>query len=249
MKTLALHNLKGGVGKTAAAVNLAYLAAEYGHRTLLWDLDAQGASTWYFTGDMAHKGTTKRLIKGKLPPGECVVPSGYERLDLLPAHLSNRQLDVLLDPSHYDAGRLAELIEPFSETYSLVVLDCPPSLSHLSENVFRAADIVLSPLIPTPLSIRAYEQVVGFLAKHKIRELKLYPFLSMVDRRRALHRRLLEELPREIKTLLKTDIPYASAVEQMGLRKAPLPTFDATGPAARAYESLWREVEALLGLA
>ena len=48
MKVIAIYNLKGGVGKTAASVNLSYLASRGGYRTLGWDLDAQGAASFYF---------------------------------------------------------------------------------------------------------------------------------------------------------------------------------------------------------
>jgi cellulose biosynthesis protein BcsQ len=246
VKTLALYNLKGGVGKTSAAVNLAYLAADYGYRTLLWDLDPQGASTYHFRVLPKLRGGAKKLIKGKHPIGEYMQHTEFERLDLIPSDFSNRQLDTLLDPERYGTGRLSELLEPFSETHSLAVLDCPPSISHLSENVFRAADIIALPLIPSPLVMRAYEQVVTFLAKAKIKGVKMHPFLSMVDRRRRLHNEQLETLPASLKTLLRTYIPYASIVEQMGVRRAPLPSFDHSSEASRSYESLWRELEALL---
>lgn len=246
MKTLALYNLKGGVGKTAAAVNLAFLAAQNGYRTLLWDLDPQGAASWYLGLAPQSGGSAKQLVKGKRPAGNFVQSSGYARLDVLPAHVSNRHLDLHLRTDKVGEHRLAELLAPFSETYALVVLDCPPSLSHLSEQVLRAADLIALPLIPTPLSVRAYAQVVDVLAKAKLRKVKLYPFLSMVDRRRGLHRTLVQSLPGEIKTLLRSHIPYAAAVEQMGTRRAPLPAFDASSPASRAYAALWAELEGLL---
>ncbi len=246
MKVLALYNLKGGVGKTSAAVNLAYLAADYGYRTLLWDLDPQGASTYHLRVLPRLRGGARKLIKGKHPIGEYVHHTEFDRLDLIPADFSNRQLDLLLDPDRFGSERLRDLLDPFSETHALAVLDCPPSISHLSENVFRASDIIALPLIPSPLAMRAYEQVVVFLAKSKIKRAKLHPFLSMVDRRRRLHNELLEQLPRSIKTLLDSYIPYASIVEQMGLRQAPLPSFDHASEASRSYESLWRELEALM---
>lgn len=248
MKVLALYNLKGGVGKTSAAVNLAYLASDYGYRTLLWDLDPQGASTYHFRIQPKLRGGAKKLIKGKHPIGEYVRHTEFERLDLIPAHFSNRQLDLLLEPGRFGPDRLTELLDPFSETHALAVLDCPPSISHLSEGVFRAADIIALPLIPSPLAIRAYEQVVVFLAKAKIERarFKVHPFLSMVDRRRRLHNELLERLPLSIKTLLRSYIPYASIVEQMGVRQAPLPSFAHGSAASRSYEALWREVEELL---
>jgi cellulose biosynthesis protein BcsQ len=233
------------VGKTAGAVNLAYLAAAYGHPTLLWDLDTQAASTWCLGAETDAGGGPKKLLRGKRAIGEYIQRTAYEHLDLIPAHAGNRRLDTLLEE---DPGRLGELLAPCAETYALTVLDCPPSLGALAEEIFYSADLLVMPVIPSPLSVRAYQQVVGFLAKRRIKQLKLYPYVSMLDRRRRLHQEAAAQLPREIKTLLRTPIPYAAAVEHMSARRAPLPSYDPSSPAARAYEDLWEELRGLLRL-
>ena len=143
MKTLALYQLKGGVGKTSSAVNLAAFAAAQGYQTLLWDLDPQGAATWYFDGQRDDEQSPKRWLNGQTPIGRLVQRTGYERLDLLPASLSNRFLDILLRKVEPPRQALARLIKPFSEHYQLLVLDAPPGLSHLADNVIAAADLVL----------------------------------------------------------------------------------------------------------
>ncbi len=93
MNTLATYNIKGGVGKTAAAVNLAYLAARDGHRTLLWDLDPQGAASYLLRVRPRVKGGGKALIRGKTSLEEAVKPTEFDRLDLVPADFTYRNLD------------------------------------------------------------------------------------------------------------------------------------------------------------
>lgn len=247
MKTIAFYNLKGGVGKTASAVNIAYLAARQGKRTLLWDLDPQGAAAWYLLPEAGDSVKAKKVIKGRVPVGELVQDSPYERLDVIPADFSYRNLDVALD--QVDGPHVLErLIQPFSEQYALLVLDCPPSLSKLAEAVFQAADRIFMPLIPTHLSLRSYDQARAFLKEHKLGHKQLHPFFSLVDRRRGLHRQWLEQPPESLKRLLGAAIPYSAAVERMGEKGAPLHSFNRTDPAALAYEQLWREIASILKL-
>jgi cellulose biosynthesis protein BcsQ len=248
VRTVAVYSLKGGVGKTSTAVNLAYLAARAGIPTILWDLDPQAAATWYLQSRTPEKLRLKRLIRGKTPIGELITATDYERLDLIPSDLSYRKLDLLLDQYGSDDRRLAELIEPLSEDYGLTILDCPPSITRVSDNVFHAADLILSPVLPAPQTVEVFQTMVRYLARQKIKGVKLYPFLSMVDRRKALHRRQLDGLRDSIRTLLETWIPYASAMEQMTLRRAPLPHFDGRSPAALATEDLWRELRVRLAI-
>ncbi|HYW75840.1 MAG TPA: ParA family protein [Gammaproteobacteria bacterium] len=246
MKTLALYTFKGGVGKTAAAVNLSYLAARSGVPTLLWDLDAQGAATWYLGLNSGFDAKPKKLLKGKSRLGQEVRPTRYPALEVLPADLSFRHWDAWLDKGADGRRLIRDLLKPLRGMYGLLVLDCPPTFSRLSENVVQAADLVLSPVIPTPLSLRAWEQIRGHFADKKYGQNKLMPFFSMVDRRRKLHRRWIDSPPEQFRPLMRTWIPYSSHVEQMGLQGAPVETLAPNGAAAVAYRGLWDEVASLL---
>ena len=95
--------------------------------------------------------------------------------------------------------------------YDLVVLDTPPSLSLVSENVLRASDLVLVPLIPTVLSVRTFDQLATFVDGLGRRKPKLRGYFSMLDRRRKLHREVLSDLPRSRKRMSSTAVPAASA--------------------------------------
>lgn len=245
MKTLALFNLKGGVGKTVSAVNLACLAASSGIKTLLWDLDPQASAAWYLGVDTEDAGGMKRLMRGKAVIGELIRHTSIPRLDLLAGGLSSLHLDTA-QSSH--TALLSRLSAPLSEDYELLVYDCPAGLQAINIAVIDQSDIIAVPMIPTTLSVHTYEVLVHYLAKRKLKKLKLFPFLTQVDRRRRLHRELVDSLPTQIRTLLKTTIPYASLVEQMGPRRQPLPTFASAAPAAQAYTSLWAEITDLMTL-
>ena len=247
MKILASYNIKGGVGKTATAVNLAYLAAREGARTLVWDLDPQGAASFYFRIKPKVKGGGKGLLKKHKDLDDLIKATDYEHLDLLPADFSYRNMDLVLDDAKKQAKRLLKLLRPLGEEYDYVFLDCPPSISLVSENVFHAADALLVPTIPTPLSLRTLEQLIRFCAKHGLEHLKLLPFLSLVDRRKTMHRQIMDHPPAILEGMLQAPIPYASDVEQMGIRRAALGAFAGHSRAALAYEALWREVKTRLG--
>lgn len=242
MKVLASYNIKGGVGKTATAVNLSYVAAREGARVLVIDLDPQGAATFYFRVKPKVKGGGKGLVSGKSDVDDLIKGTDHERLDLVPADFSFRNMDLLLDAQKKSKKRLAKVLKPLGEEYDYVVLDCPPSVSLVSEAVFHAADALIVPLIPTTLSLRTYEQLETFRKEEKLTGLQLLPFFSMVDRRKRMHRDIVDRFPDEHPEALTVHVPYASVVERMGTERAPLGAFAPRSAAAAAYESLWGDV-------
>lgn len=248
MRTLAVYNIKGGVGKTTAAVNLAYLSAAEGRRTLLWDLDPQAAATYLFRIKPRVRGGSGKLVRRKRPLDDAIKGTDFDRLDLLPADFTYRNMDLDLADTRRPGNRLRTLLAPLAGEYDTVVLDTPPSVSLVSENVLDAADLVLVPVIPTVLAVRTFEQLTGFvdeLADGGRRPL-VHAFFSMVDRRKSLHRSLVDRLSEERDDVGAVAIPALSAVEQMTLVRAPLPAFAPTTQATRAYERLWAEVAPML---
>jgi len=241
MKVYATYNIKGGVGKTSAAVNLAHLSAVQGHRTLLWDLDPQGAATFLFRIRPKVKGGGKGLVRGRTDVGEQIKGTDFDHLDLLPADFSYRNLDLVLDKAKRPTRRLAEILAPVAADYDVVFLDCPPSISLASESVLDASDTVLVPLIPAVLSVRTYQQLTAFVAKLDHRP-QLIGFFSMVDGRKRLHREVVEQLRAGPGRVAAAGIPAASAVEQMAVRRLPVTASHPNSPAARAYAELWAEV-------
>ncbi len=242
MRVLATYNIKGGVGKTATAVNLAFLAARAGTRTLVWDLDPQGATSFYFRIKARVKGGGKKLLQGDTDLDARLRATDYPGLDLLPADFSYRHLDLELDHTKNPVKQIARVLKPLARDYELLIIDCAPSISLVSESVFRASDVLLVPTIPTPLSLRTLLQLLKSLQGLDTKRLGIYPFFCMVDRRKSLHRNTAE-LQAEIPIpFLETQIPYSSLVEQMGTRRAPLHTYARSSKPGKAYEDLWKEV-------
>jgi chromosome partitioning protein len=241
MRIIALYNIKGGVGKTTSAVNLAYLSAVRGRRTLLWDLDAQGAATYILRVRPRVKGGGEALVQARRPLQAAVKGTDFDNLDLLPADFTYRHLDLLLDQRKKPTRRLAALLRPLRTEYDDVFLDCPPSMSLLSENVLRAADTVLVPLIPTPLSLRTMDQLREFTQSQPGPRPTVRGFFSMVDRRKALHRNTVDTVPAEHDDLATTTIPALSVVEQMTVRREPVPHFAPSSPVTVRYAQLWDE--------
>lgn len=246
-KILASYNLKGGVGKTTAAVNLAFAATRRGRRILVWDLDPQGAATFFFRVKPKVKGGGKKLISGKRELADFIKATNYGNLDLMPADFSFRNLDLYLKKKHKTRDRLARLIDPIRQDYDFVVLDSPPGISLLSENIFCASDVLVIPLIPTYLSIRAYDSLQHYFKKREELQVQMMPFFSMVDRRRHLHHDIVGEFIGTHPEALMTFVAYSAIVELMGRYRAPLQAFARRTEPALAFDALWEELSLRLG--
>jgi len=250
VKIYATYNIKGGVGKTTTAVSLAYLAAAEGLRTVLWDLDPQGAASFMFRVKPRVKGGGKAIIRGQRSLDDAIKGTDYELLDLIPADFTYRNMDLLLDkgPEAKQNRKLSRLLAPLSQEFDAVFLDCPPSISLVSENVLHAADVIVVPLIPTTLSVRTLDQLTEFLATFPGRRPEVLAFFSMVDRRKKLHREIVEELSMKREGIARTAIGSAALIENMSVQRAPVTAFAPSSTIAKAYKALWAEVSELPGL-
>jgi cellulose biosynthesis protein BcsQ len=236
---LATYNIKGGVGKTSAAVNLAYLASRAGAPTLLWDLDPQGASTYLFRVRAKVIGGASKLVGLKSPVGALIKGTDHPGLDLLPADFSYRHMDLALDAFKRPTRRLVRVLEPLRDEYEYIFLDCPPSISLVSESVFEAADALLVPVIPATLSSRTFEQLEELVSSGP----HVLAFFSMVEVRKSLHREVMARLRASHPgAVLGAAIPACDEVERMGVNRTVVGEIAPGSTGAIAYEALWWDI-------
>ena len=243
MKIIACYSNKGGVGKTAASVNLAYTMAARGLHTLLCDLDPQGASGFYFRVKPSRKLIGKAFFKDTEKFADAIRGSDYPHLDILPANMSFKDFDVFLAQMRQGDTRLEKALGAIEDDYDVIVLDCPPTISTLSENIFRTADAIVVPVIPTTLSQRTFEQLIAFFKENALSLKKLHGFFSMVQSVKTLHTETMDVMNTAFKpVLMKAHIPFASDVERMGVHQAPLMATAPNSVAGQAYAALAKEI-------
>ncbi len=242
MKIVAIYSSKGGVGKTATAVNLAYTASLNGHSTLLCDMDSQGAASYYFRIRPKKKFNSNKLLEGKIEP--YIRGTDFDNLDLLPAHFTFRNLDISLNQidARKNGNALKDVFTPMASEYDVLFLDCPPNLTLLSENIIQMCDTLVTPVIPTTLSMRALEQLLKLFKMLEADKKKMSAFFSMVEIRKRMHGNIISKY-RKYPIFLKTAIPFMAEIEKMGLHRQPVGANGRRSHASLIYKRLWSEVE------
>jgi cellulose biosynthesis protein BcsQ len=239
MRTVAFYSIKGGVGKSSVAVNVAYLASQAGRRTLLLDLDTQGASSYFLNVEPVDGAGLKSLALGKNSVREHIRAADYPGLDVIPARDGLRNLDLILDKNETS---FKPLVSRLSKEYDLLVIDCPPQIGLTGEAVIEASDTLLVPTVPSPLSVRTLERLEAFFERKRLDRAKIRPFVSMFDGRKKIHVQTAEDLRGGYPGCLDAVVPFSAEFEKMGVRYEPLCRYAPNGRAGASLRVLFAEL-------
>lgn len=202
---------------------------------MLWDLDEQGGASTILG---RTPGIARRKPRRSYHLKDHVEASAWPGLDLIPAEALLHFVD-----RHDRSRHLHDLLQRVSPSYDRVIVDCPPTLGMLTEQIFEMADIIVVPVVPSSLSMTAFAQLQAYAEGRNRPVPEMLPVFSMVDRRRRAHREALEAAPRQVA------IPYAAAIEHMAASGRPLAQSAPYSPAAKSLAVLWKAVEKRLAAA
>lgn len=243
MHIITVYSLKGGVGKTTTAINLAYLCAQEGARTLIWDLDLQASTSLILSSD-AKKKSIKVFTDKKTDLDKQIKSSEFKNLDILPADFSLHKVDQHVYKKNGSTLPLKRLLKSIKKKYDFLIVDCASGFNALTQSMLQVTDVVITPVIPSPLSFEMLDRLKKQLKKErKDKNVLHFPFFSMVDQRKNLHKEVINLHHNGKRGFLHATIPYSKKAEQMVVHHAPLPHFDNRTNATRGYKSLWSEVK------
>ncbi len=245
VKKIAIYNIKGGVGKTTTSVNLACLLAKKGLSVLLWDLDPQGGSSFFFNCQNRNNNTYGRLFEKYITIYDVIHSTESYHIDII----SN---DALFSDQFFSrAAQMTtvnvmnnELIQmalkEVEDDYDICIMDCPPGRFVLHNNIFHAADLTLIPNQPAPLSIYCSNILMDLLQQNESLAKKTLSFFNMVQVHKTLHRQYLHNR-KEAGWMLERFIPFYTEIELIGLTKQSL-FHHKEYKANSYYHHLWQEV-------
>lgn len=250
---IAVTNQKGGVGKTTTSINVAYVLSKMGKRVLLVDFDPQGNATSGLGIDKNNLGLTSLdIIQLDASAADAVVSTRYKNLDVIPAtpQLANAEVEIAKAERRF--VRLKAALQHL-ESYDVIVIDSPPSLSLLTVNALIAAHYVL---LPVQAEFYALEGLGQLLETIKLIRKGMNPTLeligvlvTMMDTRTTLSRQVHEEIVKHFPgKVFETTIPRNVRIAEAPSHGVPVGSYDRWSKGARAYKSMTKElVERLQG--
>ena len=255
MKTIALANQKGGVGKTTTAASLGIGLAQQGKKVLLVDADAQGNLTqmlgWRQPDELSPTLAdlmTKTVNEEPIAPGEGILHHA-SGVDLVPANIELSGLEVTLVNIMSRETVLRQYLSTVADRYDYALIDCMPSLGMLTINALTAADSVIIPVQAHYLPAKGMTQLMKTINKVKRQinpALKVDGvLLTLVDGRTNLARQTAEILRQTYGNVLKiyrSEIPVAIKAAETSAAGKSIYAYDKGSKAAQAYAEFSKEV-------
>jgi chromosome partitioning protein len=245
--TLAVANQKGGVGKTATAVNLGAALALDGFRVLVIDLDSQGSATSGL-GEAHEKGRSSyEVLSGEILASDAVRPTAIAKLDLIPGTRDLAGAEVELISVEDRHARLREQLGLIRDTYDYILIDCPPSLGMLTLNALCAADAVLVPLQCEFYALEGLGALVETLERVRSAfhpDLRILGIvLTMYDARTSLSRQVAREVREHFGAkVLRAMVPRNVRISESPSYGQPVVTYDPSSQGSIAYRLAAREI-------
>ena len=245
---IAVANQKGGVGKTTTTVNLGASLAYNGKKVLLIDMDAQGNAT---SGLGIRKGEVDRDIYDVLineePLKDVVLPSSRDNLSIVPATIQLAGAEVELTSLMARETRLKSAVETVEKEYDYILIDCPPSLGHLTINAFTASNSVLRPVQCEYYALEGLSQLlntVRLVQKHFNKSLRVEGvLLTMLDARTNLGFEVVNEVKKYFREkVYKTIIPRNIRLSEAPSYGLSIIDYDLKSKGADVYQELAKEV-------
>lgn len=243
---LALANLKGGVGKTTTAVNLAAAFARSGLTTLLIDLDPQASATFSLGVGREQAETSAEVLSGKAEVSEAAAETPMAGLHLLPGspRLASAEWSLV---RKQEPEKLLKKALATVRRYDVVVMDSPPGLSILTLNALAASDAFIVPVAPHRLDAEALGSFLELVEEARDRIGRkadlLGILLTMVDHRTLLTEAMVNELRRQYgQKVFRTEIPVNVRLAEAPSRGIPIFNYESWSTGAAAYGRLGAEV-------
>ena len=247
-RVIAVANQKGGVGKTTTTINLGASLADEGKKVLLVDSDAQGNAT-------SGLGVSKTEVEidiydiliNEAPIQDVIVASSRENMDLVPASIQLAGAEVELSDMKHRETRLKKALDSVRDEYDYILIDCPPSLGHLTINAFTASDSVLIPVQCEYYALEGLSQLlntVRLVQKHFNNQLKIEGvLLTMLDRRTNLGYEVVEEVKKYFhEKVYETIIPRNVRLSEAPSYGLSIVDYDRQSLGAQMYRELAKEV-------
>ena len=245
---ISVANQKGGVGKTTTTVNLGACLASLGKKVLLVDMDAQGNAT---SGVGIRKPDVTRdiydVLVNELPIDEATLITEHENLSIVPATLQLAGAEIELTSMMARESRLKGSLAEVSSQYDYILIDCPPSLGHLTINSFTASDSILIPVQCEYYALEGLSQLlntVRLVQKHFNPELEVEGvLLTMYDARTNLGNEVVEEVRKYFREkVYETIIPRNIRLSEAPSHGKPIIDYDPRSRGAEVYQALAKEV-------
>ncbi|WP_395531888.1 ParA family protein [Enterococcus lactis] len=245
---ISVANQKGGVGKTTTTVNLGACLASLGKKVLLVDMDAQGNAT---SGVGIRKPDVTKdiydVLVNELPIDEATLITEHENLSIVPATLQLAGAEIELTSMMARESRLKGSLAEVSSQYDYILIDCPPSLGHLTINSFTASDSILIPVQCEYYALEGLSQLlntVRLVQKHFNPELEIEGvLLTMYDARTNLGNEVVEEVRKYFREkVYETIIPRNIRLSESPSHGKPIIDYDPRSRGAEVYQALAKEV-------